>query len=118
MGFKAYDISSFENYIKNLKVSYNQVFGYYIEISKSNIDKAPDHYIRKQTLTNCERYITQELKELESKVLGAQERIVRLEYEIFDSVRKKAAEHRARRFCCVVIHNPDKFHEYTVSFLA
>ena len=79
--------------IKKLKIGYNRVFGYYIEVSNSYKEIVPEDYIRKQTLTNCERFITQELKELESKVLGAQERIVRLEYEIFDSVRKKAAEH-------------------------
>ncbi len=79
--------------IKKLKIGYNRVFGYYIEVSNSYKELVPEEYIRKQTLANCERYITQELKELESKVLGAQERIVRLEYEIFDSVRKKTAEH-------------------------
>ncbi len=79
--------------IKKLKIGYNRVFGYYIEVSNSFKELVPEDYIRKQTLTNCERFITQELKELESKVLGAQERIVRLEYEIFDSVRKKAAGH-------------------------
>ena len=79
--------------IKKLKIGYNRVFGYYIEVSNSFKELVPDEYIRKQTLANCERYITQELKELESKVLGAQERIVRLEYEVFDSVRRKAAEH-------------------------
>ena len=78
--------------IKKLKIGYNRVFGYYIEVSNSFKELVPDDYIRKQTLTNCERFITQELKELESKVLGAQERIVKLEYEVFDSVRKKAAE--------------------------
>ncbi|MBQ3045758.1 MAG: DNA mismatch repair protein MutS [Clostridia bacterium] len=79
--------------IKKLKIGYNRVFGYYIEVSNSFKELVPEDYIRKQTLTNCERFITQELKELESKVLGAQERIVKLEYEVFDSVRKKAAEH-------------------------
>lgn len=79
--------------IKKLKIGYNRVFGYYIEVSNAFKEMVPEDYIRKQTLTNCERFITQELKELESKVLGAQERIVRLEFEIFDSVRKKAAEH-------------------------
>ncbi len=78
--------------IKKLKIGYNRVFGYYIEVSNAFKELVPDDYIRKQTLVNCERFITQELKELESRVLGAQERIVRLEYEIFDSVRKKAAE--------------------------
>ncbi len=79
--------------IKKLKIGYNRVFGYYIEVSNSFKELVPEDYIRKQTLANCERYITQELKELESKVLGAQEKIVRLEYEVFDSVRKKAAEY-------------------------
>ena len=78
--------------IKKLKIGYNRVFGYYLEVSNSFKELVPEDYIRKQTLTNCERYITQELKELESKVLGAQERIAGLEYEIFDSVRKKAAD--------------------------
>ena len=73
--------------ITKLKIGYNRVFGYYIEVSNSFKDKVPKEYIRKQTLANCERYITEELKELESKVLGAQERITRLEYEIFSSIR-------------------------------
>ena len=77
--------------IKKLKIGYNRVFGYYIEIPNSFKDSVPDEYIRKQTLVNCERYITQELKDLESKVLGAQERIVKLEYELFDDVRKQIA---------------------------
>ena len=78
--------------IKKLKIGYNRVFGYYIEISNSFKELVPETYIRKQTLTNCERYITQELKDLEAKVLGAQERIVKLEFEIFDEVRRKTAE--------------------------
>ena len=77
--------------IKKLKIGYNRVFGYYIEVSNSFKDQVPEEYIRKQTLANCERYITQELKELESKVLGAQERITRLEYELFSSVRDTVA---------------------------
>ena len=77
--------------IKKLKVGYNRVFGYYYEVSNSSKELVPDTYIRKQTLTNCERYITEELKALESKVLGAQERIVSLEYEVFCAVRKKIA---------------------------
>ncbi|MBQ6265581.1 MAG: DNA mismatch repair protein MutS [Clostridia bacterium] len=79
--------------IKKLKIGYNKVFGYYIEISNSFKELVPETYIRKQTLANCERYITQELKDLESKVLGAQERISKLEYEIFDEIRKKTAEY-------------------------
>ncbi len=77
--------------IKKLKIGYNRVFGYYYEVSNSFKALVPETYIRKQTLTNCERYITEELKELESKVLGAQERIVALEYEVFCAVRKKIA---------------------------
>lgn len=82
--------------IKKLKIGYNRVFGYYIEVTNSFKDLVPEHYIRKQTLANCERYITQELKELESKVLGAQERIVRVEYELFSEVRNKIAEQLER----------------------
>ncbi len=82
--------------IKKLKIGYNRVFGYYIEVSNSFKDLVPETYIRKQTLANCERYITQELKELESKVLGAQERIVRLEFELFSAIRNKIAEQLER----------------------
>lgn len=78
--------------IKKLKIGYNRVFGYYIEVSNSFKELVPETYIRKQTLANCERFITQELKELESKVLGAQERIVRLEYELFCDIRSKIAD--------------------------
>ena len=77
--------------IKNLRVRFNKVFGYYIEVTNSFLDKVPDDYIRKQTLTNCERFITEELKNIEKRVLTAKDRIVQLEYEIFDGVRKKAA---------------------------
>ena len=82
--------------IKKLKIGYNRVFGYYIEVTNSFKDLVPDHYIRKQTLANAERYITQELKELESKVLGAQERIVRLEFEIFSDIRTQIASQLER----------------------
>lgn len=75
--------------IKNLKVGFNKVFGYYIEVSKSNVSLVPDRYIRKQTLTNGERYITEELKNLENQILGAEEKVVNLEYNIFVEVRKK-----------------------------
>lgn len=77
--------------IKNLKVGYNKVFGYYIEVSKSNISNVPDRFIRKQTLTNGERYITEELKEIESTILGAQDKVVNLEYEIFVQIRESIA---------------------------
>ncbi len=78
--------------IKNLKVGYNRVFGYYIEVTKSFLHLVPEHYIRKQTLTNAERYITQELKELEARVLGAKDRVVALEYQLFTEVRLFVAE--------------------------
>ncbi len=78
--------------IKNLRIRYNRVFGYYIEVTNSFLDKVPETYIRKQTLTNCERFITEELKAIESKVLGARERIVALEYELFTEIRKTVAE--------------------------
>ncbi len=77
--------------IKNLRVRYNKVFGYYIEVTNSFLDKVPEDYIRKQTLTNCERFITEELKGIEKRVLTAKDRIVQIEYELFDGVRKKAA---------------------------
>ena len=81
--------------IRTLKVSYNRVFGYYIEVSKSFIGQVPEHYIRKQTLTNCERYITQELKELEEQVLTAKDRLTALEYQIFTALREELATHAA-----------------------
>ena len=75
--------------ISSLKVGYNKVFGYYIEISKANISNAPEEYIRKQTLVNGERFITPELKEYEAKILGADERLRNLEYEVFTGVRNE-----------------------------
>jgi DNA mismatch repair protein MutS len=74
--------------IKSLKIGYNRVFGYYIEVTRSNIEKVPKDYIRKQTLVNAERFITDDLKEYESKILSAEERIKRIEYEIFEEIRK------------------------------
>ena len=82
--------------IRTLKVSYNRVFGYYIEVSKSFVNQDPDYYIRKQTLTNCERYITPELKELEEQVLTAKERLTALEYQIFTALREHLAAQAAR----------------------
>ncbi|MBQ4129307.1 MAG: DNA mismatch repair protein MutS [Ruminococcus sp.] len=82
--------------IPKLKVGYNRVFGYYIEVTNSYKDLVPDTYIRKQTLANCERYITPELKELEGRILGAKDRAVALEYTLFDAVRKKIAENLSR----------------------
>ncbi len=75
--------------ITALKVRYNKVFGYYLEIPKSRLADVPDHYIRKQTLVNAERYITEELKSFESKVLGAEERRAELEYELFNDIKSK-----------------------------
>ena len=74
--------------IRTLKIGYNRVFGYYIEVSKSFMDQVPDHYIRKQTLANCERYITQELKVLENEILTAKDRLTALEYQIFNELRE------------------------------
>ena len=82
--------------IKTLKVAYNKVFGYYIEVSKSFINDVPDRYIRKQTLTNCERYITQELKEMESTIFSADEKLVALEFEIFNSLRNFVSDNCER----------------------
>ena len=85
-----------ETGIKNLKVGYNKVFGFYIEVTRSQYELVPDRYIRKQTLANCERYITEELKEMESKVLGASEKLCSLEYELFCDVRATVAENSVR----------------------
>jgi DNA mismatch repair protein MutS len=73
--------------IQSLKVKYNKVFGYYIEISRANLDKAPEHYTRKQTLVNAERFVTPELKEYEEKVLTAQDKAKTLELELFMRLR-------------------------------
>ena len=78
--------------IRNLKVGYNKVFGYYIEVTKSQTELVPAHYVRKQTLTNCERYITEELKEMESTVLGASDKLCALEYAIFCELRDAVAK--------------------------
>ena len=75
--------------IKGLKVGFNKVFGYYIEVTKSNISLVPDRYIRKQTLTNGERYVTEELKKLENELLGAEEKVINLEYNAFCDIREK-----------------------------
>jgi DNA mismatch repair protein MutS len=74
--------------IQSLKVRFNSVFGYYIEVTKSNLERVPPDYIRKQTIANGERFITPELKEMEGKILGAEERGVKLEYELFQRVRE------------------------------
>jgi len=82
--------------IKNLKVGFNKVFGYYIEVTKSYYSLVPDTYIRKQTLANCERFITQELKEIEDTILGAEGKIVELEYRIFIEIKDSIASHANR----------------------
>lgn len=80
-----------ETGISKLRIKYNKVFGYYIEVTNSFKDMVPDRYIRKQTLTNCERFITPELKEIEDTILGADEKAVALEYDIFSEIRNKVA---------------------------
>ena len=85
-----------ETGIKNLRVGFNKVFGYYIEVTKSNLSMVPDRYIRKQTLTNGERFITEELNELESKILGAEEKLIDLEYQLFVEVRNHLAKNIIR----------------------
>ncbi|MFA5829038.1 MAG: DNA mismatch repair protein MutS [Candidatus Gracilibacteria bacterium] len=82
--------------INSLKIRYNSVFGYYIEISKTNLHAVPTDYTRKQTLVNAERFITPELKEYEEKVLGAEEKIVAMEYEIFNALRMRVVEEIGR----------------------
>ena len=82
--------------IKNLRVGYNRVFGYYIEVAKGQVSMVPEDYIRKQTLANGERYITQELKELENTILTAKDRVVALEYEVFSQLREHLAAQSAR----------------------
>ena len=82
--------------IPKLRISYNKVFGYYIEVTKSYMDMVPDRYIRKQTLANCERYITQELKDTESTILGAADKICSLEYDLFQGIRAFVAENSER----------------------
>ena len=82
--------------IKNLKIKYNKVFGYYLEVTNSYKDLVPDYFTRKQTLANAERYITPELKELEDMILGAEDKLVSLEYDLFCDVRNKIAEEVVR----------------------
>lgn len=82
--------------IKNLKISYNRVFGYYIEISKSNLTDVPERYIRKQTLANGERYITEKLKETEQTILGSSDKLTALEFQLFSELRVRLAEQAPR----------------------
>ena len=82
--------------IKNLKIGFNKVFGYFIEVTKSYLSQVPERYVRKQTLTNAERYITEELKNLENQILGAEEKVVNLEYEAFVQIRDEIAKNVKR----------------------
>ena len=82
--------------IKTLKINNNKVFGYYIEVSKSFMDQVPENYIRKQTLANGERYITEELKELEGTIFGASDKVKNLEYELFSEIRDHVADNASR----------------------
>ena len=82
--------------IRTLKIGYNKVFGYYIEVSRSFMNQVPDRYIRKQTLANGERYITQELKDMEATILGASDKVCALEYDLFGEIRGRVAENSAR----------------------
>ncbi len=79
--------------IRNLRIQYNRVFGYYIEVTKSFLSQVPDRYLRRQTLANAERFTTEELRELERKILGAQDQAQKLEYQLFDQVRGQIAAH-------------------------
>ncbi|MBS3900551.1 MAG: DNA mismatch repair protein MutS [Dethiobacter sp.] len=97
--------------IKSLKVGYNKIFGYYIEITRANASLTPADYIRKQTLSNAERFITPELKELEASVLGAEEKICALEYELFLAVRERVASHTVEiQSAAAVLAELDVFH--------
>ena len=82
--------------IKNLKIGFNKVFGYFIEVTKSYLNQVPERFIRKQTLTNAERYITEELKNLENQILGAEEKVVTLEYNAFTEIREEISRNIKR----------------------
>ena len=102
-----------ETGIKALKVAYNKVFGYYIEISKSYAGEIPLHYVRKQTLTNCERYITEELKEMENTIFTADEKLVNLEYELFMGLRAVISENNDRiRSIASIVAELDVYHSF------
>ncbi len=93
--------------IKSLKIKFNKVFGYYIEVTKTNLDLVPENYIRKQTLANAERYYTEELKEIEDKILNAEEKVIDLEYEVFQVIRKTVLESvqrikKSAEFICII----------------
>jgi DNA mismatch repair protein MutS len=99
-----------ETGITSLKIRFNRVFGYYIEITSSNLSRVPDNYIRRQTLANCERFVTEELKNLEETLLGADEKMIELEFEIFDALRREVTEEMARiQFSASVLATLDVF---------
>ncbi len=96
--------------LKQLKIGYNRVFGYYLEVSRSNLGQVPDYFIRKQTLTGAERFITPRLKELENDIVSAKSRLTALEYELFVQLRAKVAESEARiRLCAQSLAALDVF---------
>ena len=82
--------------IKSLRVGFNKVFGYYIEVTRANLSLVPDDYERKQTLANAERYVTRELKAMEAKILGAEERMIEMEYRLFVELRSRVAQEASR----------------------
>ncbi len=104
--------------INSLKVSYNRVFGYYIEISKTHLEKVPDHYIRKQTLANAERFLTPELKEYEEKVLTAEQRAIALEFDLFKTLRQEALDYvRTIKHNAALLAELDVLHSFAITAL-
>ena len=94
-----------ESKINKIKIGYNRVFGYYIEVTNPNLNKIPDNFIRKQTLTNAERYFTEELKDYEGKILSAEGSIIKIELEIFNQFRDKILKkmQKVRKYYIITI---------------
>ena len=103
--------------IKNLKIGYSKIFGYYIEISKGNIAAAPAHFIRKQTLVNGERYIVQELKDFEDKILGSKEKVYQLELLLFDELKLQVSKNIKSLFIIATLQNKQKARGRAFAFL-